>query len=210
MPGLVFQAMPPTFPPEHFPLELRTRMFEAMLSSALHVADLSRPERLIVHSHQNHIRVLVGRLIVVTAGDHGLIWIATNPDTLAGSESGLQSWKRDVPGNIPTRATAKPYPEYKRPPSVNGYYVPEMDPDGVEWSVLRKAHFRYLDLAVERGPAADPRSVQRILEELASLLGTPDVGPLWLCVTQSSSVPRLTARRDLPVHRSSRPDRGQR
>jgi 5-methylcytosine-specific restriction endonuclease McrA len=151
-------------------------MFEIFLNSALHITSTTRPEWLRVRYHKNRIRLFAGKLIVLTAGESGLIWLSVEPDILLTIEPTLSSWSRDTPSSRPATARGASYPEYKRPPSTNGYYVISKDPSGRDWSLLRQAHFRYLNLVVERGVAPDQGAAHEpeLLDQLVSILEQQD------------------------------------
>jgi 5-methylcytosine-specific restriction endonuclease McrA len=164
------------FSPDHFPVELRSRMFKIFLNSALHITSTARPEWLRVRYHQNRIRLFAGKLIVLTAGESGLIWLSVDPDTLLPIEPALSSWSRDTPYSRPAAVRRASYPEYKRPPSTNGYYVISKDPTGRDWSLLQQAHFRYLDLVIQRGVAPNQGAAHEpeLLDQLVSMLEQQD------------------------------------
>ena len=158
------------------------REIEAVLPDAtLRVAQLSclaeslrfiherQPDCWLTHLRSDlrprRLRLFAGRLIVLTLeGDE--VWLATDGDAPESAFVDLRSWRWDE----------ESYPEYRRPPSRNGYYQPSRDPDGREWKhTIREAHFTYLErwLALRRIP--DQRSKQRheplVVEYIEKTLG---------------------------------------
>lgn len=102
-----------------------------------------------------------------------LVW-SGSPQTRASCNRSRESWQRGGETRWPLgrgNASGPPYSEYKRPPSVNGYYLPVEDPDGKDWSRLRRCHLRYLDLAMQHRRAPDWRTIHdpELLERLAEM-----------------------------------------
>lgn len=121
------------------------------------------PTLFVVHLKPNRVRLIVGRLIVLTL-ESNHIWLATDPSHAERGLSALRSW----------RWGEGEYAEYRLVPSRNGYYAPSLDPGG-EWTAIQSAHFSFLDRVVSRARNVDPRSRKRheplLLEYLRLELG---------------------------------------
>ena len=61
----------------------------------------------------------------MTAGESGLVWIATDPDILVPVEPELRSWRRDTRETRPETVSGEPYPEYKSPVVAEALYRAE-------------------------------------------------------------------------------------
>jgi hypothetical protein len=103
----------------------------------------------LTHILGDRIRLLSGRLIVLTLQNDG-VWLSVNAAGDTASLSKCASWTWD----------ATSYPEYKRPPSRNGYYKPSLD-GGRDWRLIQQLHFAYLNRLLGRERAVDRRSAAR-------------------------------------------------
>lgn len=132
------------------------------LADSLNYIHSHHPFMWLTHVLRNRIRLLVGRLIVLTLKDDH-VWLATDATAESGHLSNLASWEWDT-GGCPDG-----YPEYKRPPSRNGYYHPSKDRDR-DWQHIRRLHFDYLDRLMVKKRAFDPRSVAKHEPNLATYI----------------------------------------
>lgn len=175
--GMVF-AMANRFRPEFFPHNIKQRMSSILLSSALYISNSSRAEHMRIHFNRKQIRIHLGRLIIMTAGEYGLIWLSTEPSMLQSIEGKLTAWRRDTSATRPANAREQPYPAYKQPPSINGFYILAEDPYEKDWPRLRECHFEYLRKAMEisRTPDHRTRHQPELLEYLAEAVGKHDGG----------------------------------
>lgn len=136
---------------------LGSRMLRILAASAQLVYEL-RPDWYRVRLDGQHLRLFCGRLIVMTLeGDY--VWLATDPDFQPVDFSALASWRLDRVSVRPGDAKGVPYPSYRTPPSLNGFYMPAYDPVGAEWQYLRASHVSYLKRAAAVGRAPDHRTV---------------------------------------------------
>ncbi|ACY13376.1 HNH endonuclease [Haliangium ochraceum] len=188
-----------SFSLERFPSGVRERQFELLIASARYLEQSSKPERIRLTQTANKIRLFAGRLIVMTASRPGLLWLATAPGVMRNIEHGLSSWHRDTEQSRPESALGHPYPKYKRPESINGFYVITEDTTGRDWKLLHDAHLAYLDLAIEQGAAPDPRTKHEpeLLEQLKAMFPLQDA---VLVEDKARDTDLTTALSKLPVH----------
>lgn len=151
------------------PLVHEARM-RAIVATSVNVIRRLRPEwyraRL---DRKTHLRIFCGRLIVVTL-EGKYVWLALDENVLGKDAPKLRSWCWDEPRMRPKDAMGQAYPRYVRPPSRNGFYDPEKDPEGLEWRVLEVAHHHFLRHAAKYGRAPDSRtqSDPSVLDEIAN------------------------------------------
>ncbi len=131
-------------------------MLHAVAESMAYVRAV-KPEWCFVHLDSKHLRLLAGRLIVLTM-ERDRLWISTGPSH-SSILSALPSWRWDV----------EDYPEYRRVPSRNGYYSQDFD-SGDDWPAIWQAHRAYLDEVLAGGVAPDPRSRKHHEDELMAYL----------------------------------------
>lgn len=124
---------------------VRVRQLAALADSAEYIAgqDVSM---LIVQVRLDRIRLFAGGLIVLSLSKD-YMWLATDPSFAFARLGALDCWQFDE----------EVYPEYRRPPSCNGFYRPLRDLSA-DWSIVQDAHFSYLDQVLREGRKADPRS----------------------------------------------------
>lgn len=141
--------------------DYEARMRRIFAESAEIVQEL-RPDWYRIRLQDQHLRLFFGRLIVMTLeGSH--IWLTTDPSFQPVSFSALASWRSDEIGVRPIDAKSEPYPMYKIPPSLNGFYTPAADPRGAEWLALRTSHVSYLKRVAIVGRTPDRRTVHDLV-----------------------------------------------
>lgn len=156
-----------------------------------------RAEWFRVRLDRTHLRLFCGRLIVMTLeGRHA--WLALSEELLDAT-SPLKSWSWDERGLRPSDAAGQPYPRYARPPSRNGFYSPDLDPSGVEWTALQTPHLDYLKRVVVEGRAPDHRT--RSTDGLTEAVLSWGAGSPSECLSQASVVASL---RSSPAVRRAR------
>lgn len=180
----------------------REKLLSIFVESLL-FAQKYKPERCIVRFNGSHLRLLVGRLIVMTVEGH-YVWLAVDPKA-AIDWGGLASWSWDTAETRPNGALGRPYEKYTilAPLSRNGFYDPQNDRNG-EWELIRHAHFSYLQRVVEKGHAPDHRSFKKHVPEVikyvleqANLLGNPDDASFYEAVRRSMQLSSEERRRRL-------------
>ncbi|NMB46715.1 MAG: hypothetical protein GX998_09945 [Firmicutes bacterium] len=103
----------------------------------------------LIHVLSDRIRLFAGRLIVLTL-EGNRVWVTTDGTQAVDHLSRLRSWEWGTGS----------YPEYKRPPSRNGYYSPLQDV-GQDWFHIQESHFAYLERVMNRFKNVDSRSVAK-------------------------------------------------
>ena len=130
------------------------------------------PSGWLTHLLRDRVRLLTGRLIVLTLQDDQ-VWLPIDASADTARLSGLGSWEWDNAS----------YPEYKRPLSRNGYYKPAAD-RRADWAQIQELHFAYLHRLLVRRRANDPRSVMRheplIADYLSGVLRRTVPSPPWV------------------------------
>lgn len=156
----------------HLPPEHANRMLRIFAESARTVEE-HHPEWYRLRLDGPYLRLFCGHLIVMTL-EGKYVWLAIDPQLDVVDLPSLRSWHPDLVGLRPKDATGASYPEYKIPPSINGFYSPADDPLGAEWQQLRSLHLTYLSRAASDGRAPDPRTIHdpSVAEALHALTGT--------------------------------------
>jgi 5-methylcytosine-specific restriction protein A len=177
------QKIPPeevATPSQHIASRLRLppanaqRMLLCVARAVRVITSLKAAWLRIYFNRPSHLRVLFGRLIVITL-EGNYVWLALDESTLSKGGADLRSWRWDEPHTRPSDATGKAYPKYVRPPSRNGFYDPALDPQGAEWRAIEQAHHAYLTRVAAMGMAPDPRTANdsALLDELFRTASDP-------------------------------------
>lgn len=168
-------------PPQHIATRLRLppahaqRMLSCVARSVRLISSLKADWLRVYRNRPSHLRVLFGRLIVITL-EGNYVWVAVDESALPKGGADLRSWRWDERQTRPSDALGQAYSRYVRPPSRNGFYDPALDPQGADWQAIEFAHHAYLSRVAESGIAPDPRTVNdpTLLDEL--LRTAPDPG----------------------------------
>lgn len=109
----------------------------------------------LVGAHRDRIRLLVGNLVVLSVGKHGL-WMALDRQSLEESQEQKDYLEQSQDWEWDTGLYADGYPEYKQVPSKNGYYTPSNDL--YLWLQVKELHFTLIRRTAEKYEQLNVRS----------------------------------------------------
>lgn len=175
--------------------DISRRVLHILAQSVERINEL-RPEWYRARMDGRYLRVFLGRLIVITVqGDY--VWLATDPEVQPVEFSSLGSWRWDEAALRPSDVKGAPYPKYRRPPSMNGFYIPAEDPYGTEWPHIAVSHYAYLKRAAVSGRAPDHRTVHNtvLAAEIQTWTSQPALDELFQSAVRTAMAADALSRR---------------